>query len=251
MNFWVGGLPLALGLWGDERVPAWRTVIGCPLKDGEVADVFGDFRNELHSGGTGADDRHPLACEVHFFLRPAGSVIRLTLETVYSRKRERIAGGQDADRGEKKLRPRRCRPQSSALRAPAPGDGTVDTSRIPRRRSQSRQTARSAPERWPSQTAEYLPYRSSLFNFLIDGDFSLLESGAYAATRNDRAFGVQSEPIPVLPLSASRAQRYPIDRGMCTQRGVIQRGILAHVWEEGVRVHWHGPPLPIPWPEGR
>src|SRR2546427_13242249 len=73
MNFWVGGLPLALGLWGDERVPAWRTVIGCPLKDGEVADVFGDFRNELHSGGTGADDRHPLACEVHFFLRPAGS----------------------------------------------------------------------------------------------------------------------------------------------------------------------------------
>src|SRR5439155_10606970 len=81
--------------------------------------------------------------------------------------------------------------------------------------------------------------------------FHCLSQALMLPRATTRAFGVQSEPIPVLPLSASRAQRYPIDRGMCTQRGVIQRGILAHVLEEGVRVHWHGPPLPIAWPEGR
>src|SRR5262249_26123843 len=104
MNFWVGGLPPALGLWGDERVPARRTVIGCTLEDSEMGDVFGNFRNELHGGGAGADDRHPLAREIDFFLRPARGVIRLALEAVDALKGRRIAGGQDADRRDEKLR---------------------------------------------------------------------------------------------------------------------------------------------------
>ena len=105
VNFWVAGLELALGLRGNQPIPQRRTVIGRALEDREMADFFGDDRDELDGGGAGADDRHALAGEVHFFLRPARGVIRLALEAVDTRKWGRIPGGQDANRRDDKLRP--------------------------------------------------------------------------------------------------------------------------------------------------
>ena len=61
--------------------------------------------DELDGGGAGADDRHALAGEVHFFLRPSRGVKRLALEAVDPRKWRCIPGGQDADRRDEKLRP--------------------------------------------------------------------------------------------------------------------------------------------------
>src|SRR5205823_1965003 len=98
VNFWVAGLELALGLRGNQRIPQRRTVIRRALEDREMADYFGDYRDELDGGGAGTDDRHALAGEVHAFLRPSASVIRLALEALDPRKGGQITVGQDADR---------------------------------------------------------------------------------------------------------------------------------------------------------
>jgi hypothetical protein len=93
VNGVVVGLPLILGLRGNPPIAQRRAVIRRTLEDREMADFFGDDRNELHCSGASADDRHALAGQVYFFLRPARGVIRYALEAIDTREGGRIPGG--------------------------------------------------------------------------------------------------------------------------------------------------------------
>src|SRR6266851_3182212 len=103
VNFRVGRLEPALGLRVDRPIPQRRAVIRRALEDREMADFFGDYRDELDGGGARTDDRDALAAEVRLFLRPFAGVIRDALEALNPLKRRRIIGGQDADRRDEKL----------------------------------------------------------------------------------------------------------------------------------------------------
>ena len=69
-----------------------------------MADVLGDFRNELHRGRARADDADPLVGEIERLLGPLGSMERHAGETVASREVGDERGRQDADRRNQKPR---------------------------------------------------------------------------------------------------------------------------------------------------
>src|SRR5438477_8065358 len=71
-----------------------------------MANLLGDFRDELHSRGARANDRYPLATEIHGFMRPSGRVERVPCEALNSLNVGHIVCGQDPDRCNEKLHPR-------------------------------------------------------------------------------------------------------------------------------------------------
>src|SRR5437016_11029700 len=106
INFLVTGfdflhLPLAyLGIM-QGRCP-----VGAALENGKVLCLFGDLRDRLDGGRTGADDADTLAGEVYRSVRPPRGVIGGALETVPARNDRQRIGREDADGGEQE--PRRC-----------------------------------------------------------------------------------------------------------------------------------------------
>src|ERR1700730_4054806 len=93
--FRISGLEPVLRLRGNLRIPQRRTVIRCALKNREMGDFFGNYRNQLDRRGARADDRDALACKVHLCPRPAGGVIRLALEAIDTLEWRYITGGED------------------------------------------------------------------------------------------------------------------------------------------------------------
>ena len=105
-DFRVAGLDLALGFGVDGPIAERRTVIRRALEDRQMADFLGDLRDELDSGGAGADDRHPLAGQVHALLRPSAGVKRVALEAVDALRSPGCNTPTDTNRRDQKLRPR-------------------------------------------------------------------------------------------------------------------------------------------------
>src|SRR5206468_1674609 len=63
----IGPDPVHL-LLADLGVVQWRAPLGGALENGQMADGLGHFRDGLHAGRTGADDRDALALETNRFL---------------------------------------------------------------------------------------------------------------------------------------------------------------------------------------
>ncbi len=71
----VVGLDPALHLRIQRRVAGRDGIGGRPLEDVELAGLGRDHRDRLQGGRPGADDRHPLAGEVHALMGPGPGVI--------------------------------------------------------------------------------------------------------------------------------------------------------------------------------
>lgn len=74
------------------------------LVDGEVAGGLGKFRDQLHRGGAGADDRDAVAGRVEVVV-PGGGVDDLAVEVVDTRDVRGVRLGQEAGRRDQVPRP--------------------------------------------------------------------------------------------------------------------------------------------------
>ena len=93
-------------LLGDGAVAQRGAVVGGTLEDGQVADFLGNFGDELHGGGPGADHTNALARQVHALLGPAPGVNPRTLEVVNALEVRHIVGRKQPDGGDHELPPR-------------------------------------------------------------------------------------------------------------------------------------------------
>src|SRR5712692_4599617 len=93
----VARLDLALRFGIDGRIAERRTVIGRALEHRQMADVLGDLRDELDTGGPGADDAHPLTGQVHALRRPSTGVTPVAGEAVEALKVGYVVRRHDAD----------------------------------------------------------------------------------------------------------------------------------------------------------
>src|ERR1700732_3089069 len=87
----VGSLEPTLRLLVHQRIPQWRAIIRRALENRESANFFGDNRDELDRGRSGANHRNSLAGEIDLSIRPSGGVERLALEAVDALERRNIA----------------------------------------------------------------------------------------------------------------------------------------------------------------
>ena len=73
-NLRVIGLDFLLFLVSDRPVAQRGAVIGGALENRQMPHFPGDFGNQLHRRGPGADDANPLAGQIHPFLGPASGM---------------------------------------------------------------------------------------------------------------------------------------------------------------------------------
>ena len=106
VNFLVTGFDFLHLLLAYFGIMQGRRPVGSALKNGEVLRLFGDLRDRLDGGRTGADDADALAGEVHRPVRPPRRVIGRALETVPARNGRQRIGREDANGGEQE--PRGC-----------------------------------------------------------------------------------------------------------------------------------------------
>ena len=67
-------------IFADFSIVQWRAPLWCALEHGQMARSLGHFRNGLHAGRAGANDRDALALKANRFLRPVMGVTGLPLE---------------------------------------------------------------------------------------------------------------------------------------------------------------------------
>ncbi len=103
----VAGLDLGHLRLGDRRVVQRGAPVGAALEDGEIAHLVGNLGDQLHAGGAGADDGHPLAGQLDRLLRPVVGVERRPAEAVHPRqpwhggRRQQTDGGQEEAAGQR------------------------------------------------------------------------------------------------------------------------------------------------------
>ena len=87
--------PLGYLLWVGLALVAHVDRRRRPLEHVQLADHLGDLGDDLHGGGTGADDAHPLAFEVDVVV-PARRVERLAREGSHAVDAGQLRAGEDA-----------------------------------------------------------------------------------------------------------------------------------------------------------
>jgi hypothetical protein len=97
-------LDIALELLRQGRVARRHAVVRGALKHGQMGGSLGDDWSGLDAGGTGADQPHALAGEIHAFVRPLPGVVPASREAFEARDVGNIGRGQAADGGDEELR---------------------------------------------------------------------------------------------------------------------------------------------------
>ena len=104
-NLRVIGFDFPLHLIGNGAVPQRRAVVGRPLENRKVSHLFGYLGNQLHCGSSGADHPHPLAGQVHAFLRPSSRVTPCALVGIQTLEIRHVERRQQANRRHQERRP--------------------------------------------------------------------------------------------------------------------------------------------------
>src|SRR3984893_2120406 len=96
-NFRIAGFDFGLGLRIDRPVAQGRAIIRRALEDRQMANLLGDFRDELNRRGARADDADAFAGELDAFLGPSRGMKRLALEALDRGKAGDVLRGKDTD----------------------------------------------------------------------------------------------------------------------------------------------------------
>src|ERR1700730_15731642 len=96
-NFRIAGFDFGLGLRIDRPVAQGRAIIRRALENRQMANLLGDFRDELNCRGARADDTDAFAGELDAFLGPSRGVKRLALEALDPGKAGDVLRGKDTD----------------------------------------------------------------------------------------------------------------------------------------------------------
>ena len=104
-NFRIAGFDFCLSLGIDRTVAQRRAKIRRALEDRQMADLLGDFRDELDCRGARANHADAFAGKVDPFLGPSSGVKRLALETLDPGKAGDVLRGKNPDCRDEEPRP--------------------------------------------------------------------------------------------------------------------------------------------------